>query len=82
MLVTAWKSAPTKAKFSSCSIKPRPYKNIWTWRGEFGPLKINTTTECLVYPTKSINNENVWQQVEVLAGRQELSLSTVKRRKL
>ena len=27
-------------------------------------------------------NEYIWQQVDILAGRQELSLSTVKRRKL
>ena len=44
-------------------------------------VKTNATEECLAYYTESIN-EYVWQQVNSLAGRQELLPSTIKRRKL
>ena len=46
------------------------------WRGESRSLKTNATEECLAYHTGSIKQTNRgWQQVDILAGSQERSLS-------
>ena len=47
------------------------------------PSKTNATGECLTYHTESIKQTNTHgNRSIILAGRQELRLSTVKRRKL
>ena len=63
-------------KLNSTNHLSCEYYRCWRiWRGESRPLKTNATGE---HKTK----EYVWQRVNILAGRQQLLQSRVKRRKL
>ena len=61
---------------TGCTINVVRWRRIW--RSQRKSFKTNATGECLVDLTLIIKtNEYVWQQVSILAGCQELLLSTV-----